>query len=147
MTIICYRDGVMAADTAAIADGIRQSSSFKIIRSQHGVLAACAGSSADCYKFERWFQDGSDPFRFKISLEEEGSFGGIFVLSDGQVHRVTYKGDIYPVYAKFHAEGSAYQFALGALAAGCSAEETVKLCIEHCQGVGGPVQIEVLRRP
>ena len=59
MTIIAYRDGVMAADTATWQGGVMIGDrSKKIMRTPEGFLIACAGELSVISKFRAWAKSG-----------------------------------------------------------------------------------------
>jgi ATP-dependent protease HslVU (ClpYQ) peptidase subunit len=145
MTIICYRDGVMAADSLACTDsGIRTGQIKKIVRNAAGALAGMAGSAGDCASFAEWFDGNAvcrDPWESK---DKDSGFCAIVVYRDGRVQMVEAHGRAYTVEAPFYARGCAGPVAMGAMAAGASAAAAAEICIRLNLYCGGPVQIERL---
>lgn len=145
MTIICYRDGVMAADTASVSNGLRMATVRKITRCDNGGLFAGAGTSVDCRLVSEWVRAGFLPeHKPDLTRTDDGDFGGIYVAPDGVVYRL--QVNLIPIEspAEFHADGYNLEFATGAMAAGASAERAVELTIQYGQNVGGPIQVEHL---
>lgn len=143
MTIICYRDGVIAADNAVFLGNIRVGSFRKIASRDDGALAAAAGTTSICERFNVWFVNGcQSPFDPK---DEDKDFSAIIVHPDGHVQRMGYQGDEFSIEASFYAIGFPQDFALGAMAAGATAEEAVRLCLQWHDGCGGDIQVERLK--
>ncbi len=143
MTIICVKNGVMAADTAIYDGDLRVGSQRKIFRSRHGWLAAFAGKCSLDACFNAWLDHGDINKPLEID-EEESGFGGLVLLPSGVLHRVDNEGSVFPSAGRFAAEGYCRIFAFGCLCAGASAEAAVSLCIAHHDGCGGDVQVERL---
>lgn len=132
MTTLAYRDGVLAADTLATSNGLRDDFGPKIWR--HGdVLIGGAGSRALCLKFRDWViggMDGESPF-------EKGDGNGIVVSPIGIV--CWSENGCWPVRQPFYALGSGYQVAMGAMEMGASAAEAVRVAMKWDCGTGGEV--------
>ena len=126
MTIICYRDGVMAADSASFSGDIVSAHVRKITRSPTGALIGVSGDTKDVMAFLRWAEQGADlekcPKKIKIC--------GLIAAGDDAVDMVE-NGLVYRVSGPFFAVGSAEDFGLGgAMAAGASARS--KRCFWRC---------------
>jgi hypothetical protein len=74
-------------------------------------------------------------------LKDDG-FSSIWLKPDGTAWLI--EDDLYPVKiaAGFAACGAPTTFMLGALYAGATAEEAVRLAIQHTDGAAGEVQVE-----
>lgn len=143
MTAICYRDGVMAADRATTSEGVLIGAVDKIVRGPDGCLAAAAGSAYLCGKFNDWVQSGRrDPFQAEGYRRED--LDVILVEASGAVKRYNGLGDCISDVADYYAEGFGYQLNLGAMAAGASAEEAVKIWVKLTGDYGSGVQVEHL---
>lgn len=140
MTIICYRDGVMAADSASTSDGIRVGSARKIVRMLNGGLAAGGGRNDNAALFRAW---AAGPRTEPLKLNE-GEFAGLIVEPDGAVMDVFRDGSVVPYDAPFAVQGCAWQVAFGAMAAGACAVRAVEIAIQYSDGCYGPVQTECL---
>lgn len=144
MTAIAFRDGVMAADTAVWAStggGYTVVGRYrKIDRLKDGSLFASTGRSADHQAVIRWLatdQEGETP-----KVKEQ--FSAIWARRRGVLK---IEDDVRPFdmpQADFYAAGASMEFLLGALAAGASAEEAVRLAIQYTDGAAGDVQVERL---
>ena len=142
MTIICYRDGVMAADSAAGQYSIRLAASVqKILKTPGGELVASCGPSTDGQAFRRWVLAGRDEMK-KPDLSS--NFCGLLVEADGVVKEYDGRMDWAEMTAPFFVLGSGAETAFGAMAFGASAIEAVEIAIKYCEGCGGPIQIERL---
>ena len=146
MTTIAYRDGVMAADTMSNDGTLRVSmNSQKIYRVfTRFSIVACAGYVAEAEAFIEWLERGvPDGDKLKVSENFDAiEVACLNAINPGAVwhwddHLTPYKLD-----AEFYALGNGGHFAMGAMAAGCTAEEAVRLAIKHTIHSGGDIQIE-----
>lgn len=132
MTTIAYRDGVLAADTLATSNGLRDDYGTKVWRVGK-VLVAAAGTRALCLKFREWVaagMDGESPFA-------KGDGNGI-VVSDAGIVCWSENG-CWPVGQPFYALGSGYQVAMGAMEMGATAEDAVRAAIKWDTSSGGEI--------
>jgi len=136
VTIIAIKDGVMAVDSYITSGGLRVGSAKKWVEvPAHwgGGYAAFAG-------------DVSVGVHALKALEGSGVFDGVedgamlWIKSDGSVSEAT-SGGAFCYEAPFYAIGSGEVFAKGAMAAGASAEEAVKLTCEWCDACGGDLHV------
>lgn len=136
MTTIAYRDGVLAADSLINSgNGGRAGHAVKISKGRQGTLGGSAGRLEDAALFRSWVErdcKGDAP-----SFSE--GFDSLLILPDGRLCYVGEKGCIVPFMAEFAAIGSGEQFAMGAMAAGASAEDAVRIAIQLDTGSGGEV--------
>jgi len=153
MTIICVKDGVVAADGSSwLADVLLQIDARKIVRSIDGALGGSAGNTSETAIFRRWFATTSSldersalrPKDDPLVLNDKSGFAAIWLEPDGEVWQMDYDGRPYSIGREAQALGVAWRFALGAMCAGLSAEQAVRLCIERHGGVGGEVFVERL---
>ena len=139
MTVIACRDGIMAADSAVWQGNIIAGHTRKILRLKDGRLVGCAGLRPTIQACKAWLDgDGEKP-----PAEEVDAFGAIILGADG-IFRVSYKFQIYESAGAFACEGAHGDFMYGAMLAGASAEEAVRLAIKHGDNAGGEVQVEHL---
>src|ERR1700723_102109 len=122
MTTIVYRDGVLAADTRGEHGGWISPTRFsKITRLDDGRLVAISGNYNYWTKFLTWLLD---PIKDQPDLKEEAT--AIVITPNGEVRR--YEQTSYHVVdAPFVALGSGAPPALGALHAGATALEAVRI--------------------
>jgi hypothetical protein len=142
MTVIVYRDGVMAADTGGFMGELLVSTTErKIIRTPAGHLVGCAGSLPDIMRFHEWAMDGFRPGDRPQGLD---NFGALTVSPEGVITKYNAACHPYPNAMEWGIEGCAEEFLMGALVSGKSAAEAVELAIRYCVWAGGKVQTERL---
>lgn len=111
MTVIAYRDGVMAADALASDSVLKVAGLRKIARGPDGTLYGCGGRASICCEILR--------------------------QPCGRVSIWTWAGaEDYPADC-YLSIGSGSAVAMGAMFMGASAEEAVRAGIEHGIGCGG----------
>jgi len=146
MTTICYRDGVLAADSLVMDREISIGTAMKFLVLADNSVVAAAGILTDNHLFFEWAEAGFDPDK-KPELSE--SFEGVHIGLDEQVTR--YVKCLAPEYfqAEYFAIGTGFELALGAMAVGATAEEACEAACKHDTASGGPVRtysIKVARR-
>jgi len=124
MTTICYRDGVLAADTAIFDRGCYQGETVKIFRASDGRIGGLAGCFGDSAMFRDWFAKGATG---EVPEFKDGDSEGLIVYPGGKVEWVGQKQKRIEMFAPFHALGSGFCVALGALYAGASAQRAVEI--------------------
>lgn len=136
MTIIAYRDGILAADTLISCRGSRAASALKI-RRQSGWLAGGAGSPSILTPVMRWIADGANLWT-PINLDKIGDAGALLISPRGEVYSVDTESP-YPVeeQAEWFAIGSGSDAALAAMLLDCSAVEAVNIAKKIDQQCGG----------
>lgn len=139
MTIICYKDGVLAADSGQFVNGVNIGYVDKIVE-RDGALAAASGESCHCRVFEDWFLAGRvEPLDALLTLRENDEFAALIVERDRSLKLVSRSGRVQSFSAPFVAIGFCYEMALGAMMAGAGAVRAVFLCIGRSNYVAGPV--------
>jgi 20S proteasome alpha/beta subunit len=155
MTIIAIRDGVVAADGAVFCQHVIDATNIKkISRAPDGALGACAGPSGVCLWFRNLFQNSTEYQRtpgnvFVADLKTllgDDSFQAIWLEPTGEIRRMRENGLVSGCGETMAAVGTSEEFAMGAMCAGASAEEAVRLCIEHTVYAAGEVQVEKLNQ-
>lgn len=142
MTIICVRDGIMAVDSLAGAEGCRTGYVKKWVEvpAKHGGgFAAFTGDAGRCAAARDLL-----PKRGPKMVLTSGDVWVVWLKADGQVVQMDASGVCYASGAPFFAQGGPWHFALGAMAGGASAEDAARLCCEYYPGVCGG-EITVLR--
>lgn len=144
MTIIAYRDGVMAADSAIWSGGsIIAGHMRKIVRHPDGSLAAATGEASLLAWFLERIETG-EILQSPPKDETQEGFNGLLVRPNGDVYRCGVNMLLYPINGPWQAVGGPTAFLSGALAAGATAEEAVHLALKFTDGGGGDVQVERL---
>jgi hypothetical protein len=103
-------------------------------------MFAAAGSTSEIIQFVEWMQRGGE----RPEFDKEEQLTALWVKSDGSLWLCNYRLHFYQLHEDFFAIGSPNTFMMGALYAGASAEEAVRLAILHTDGAGGDVQVERL---
>lgn len=151
MTIIAYRNGIMASDSLVTERGLRVGMVRKIARTADGCLVGGVGSMALNAAFQAWAHahlaaclrcdEGFRPF---VPAAWGDQFTGVVVTPDVRMLIVDQAQHLAVMEADFHAEGSGQAIALGAMAHGATAEEAVAIAIRLDTACGGPIQVERL---
>jgi ATP-dependent protease HslVU (ClpYQ) peptidase subunit len=125
MTTIAYKDGVLVADTQATSGSWKRGTTVKIHRVGR-LLVGFAGDLASCQRFLSWVKSGLED----DSPLEEGSEA--FVIEPcGRL--TSWQGAIGHVmnFGEFYSTGSGCSYAVGAMAAGATAEEAVLVAAKY----------------
>lgn len=133
MTVIAYRDGIIAADTLITAGTTRVGNAIKV-RKAGPVLAAAAGEMSKVQAFLDWFTAGalfSPPFM--------GESDDAMIVYGRKLLFWQTGWDM--LEADFYAIGCGSQIALGAMAGGASAEVAVRIACEINTACGGPITV------
>jgi len=139
MTTVAYKDGILAADTRQIGDYIDQHHATKIYEIGSAKIGFC-GSVSQALIFIKWFKDQT---RDKPHYEQLKNFEAL-VIRGGRAY--AYDGNCEAV-ATGHpcAIGSGCHFAMGAMLAGASAVEAVKIAMKLDENTGGKVKSIIIK--
>ncbi|MBZ9873080.1 hypothetical protein LB542_19725 [Mesorhizobium sp. BR1-1-9] len=119
MTTVAYRDGILAADSRGTCSGwIQPGRETKLFRLIDGRAAGVTGQWAIAAKLLKWIES---------DRSESQPEGDARVVVIGKKIEVFEDGHSYIEAAKFMAWGSGMPPALGALHAGASAVEAVRI--------------------
>jgi hypothetical protein len=145
MTTVAYRDGVMAADSGSWFSNVVYRSALKVARGPDGSLHGVTGNAGDAGQYIRWVLDGmpGDPPQPEAINREEGrsAFLALVVPPHGDVARVwTAYGWEDHHGVPFIAIGAGAEMAIGAMAAGASAERAVEIAAEYSTYAALPVR-------
>ena len=149
MTIIAYKDGVLAADSGTWSDGRCQRCAFpKITRGPDGSLWALTGKEADAWFLREWVLAGADEAKPPTFLEKgDDAPCVILVRPDDRLWSIKFEWRAtLTVQRGCWGEPSAAHFCEGAMEAGLSAPEAVELTTRHHTYAMAPVQVERVRR-
>jgi ATP-dependent HslUV protease subunit HslV len=136
MTTVAWDGTTLAADSLSTANGLRETMGAKIWR-VGPLLVGAAGSRALCLRFREWVADGLDgesPFHGT----DEGN--GLVVPPTGQPLAWGEHG-CWTCPADIYALGTGYQLAMGAMAAGATAEQAVEIAARFDTHTGGPITV------
>jgi len=133
MTIIAYRSGVMAADTASIlGDGTKLSNDKKIIKVMGHLFGLCGSYCPDIAEAaDWWLHDSGAMGRWAFTM--------LVVTPEGRVELVGDDGVFNTITEDYFAIGSGAQCALGAMHAGATARQAAKAAIQWNDSCGGRV--------
>ena len=129
MTIIAYRDGILAADSGAWYGDAFLGHGNKIDVLPDASLLATSGTWSDGELAREWFSGDQTGERPAMA----DSFGGL-VLQLGS------KCIPFELRAPFHADGSGHEIAIGAMHMGATAIQAVEAACEWSSRCRGPVQ-------
>lgn len=133
MTVIAYRDGIIAADRQATSYGLAYEVE-KLFVSEDAIRTGTGDASFVMGMIE-WHKAGADPKTFPESQKTDDWARLIVVTAEGVSW---YERSPYPLRMKgeYMAWGSGADFAMGAMYAGASAEEAVLAAIKHNNSCG-----------
>jgi len=142
MSVVAYRDGVLAADSRAYGGKWCASpgAKRKIHRLEDGTrIGITSGIVGMPERFLAWLAAGADPKAWGEGAPDLRALiikpgGEVFLVDDG----LHFSG---PIECEFYAIGSGGDFALGAMAAGMPAREAVGIACQFDQHCGGPVTV------
>lgn len=138
MTVIAVRDGVLAVDSAIGGNGIcngRIAKWVEVHERHGGGYMAHAGTAAPGQAFVRSYESGADPM-------EKPDDDGVYVLwlrADGSV--AEWASGWLDYEAEFYAIGSGEAAALGAMAAGASADDAARIACRFHDGCSEPIDV------
>lgn len=137
----------MAADSAVTVNETHVGDVLKIVRTAAGGLAAGAGRCSECAAFLEWAAGPNRPSDYRASgghgLRLENSTC-IEITPEGEVLFYDVASAPYEIKAPFIAIGSGRDLALGAMAAGATAEEAVRIAARYDAGTGGEINTLML---
>lgn len=146
MTVIVYRDGVLAADRCHSVVGTKQEGR-KLFQAKEGAVAI-AGAFMHSLRMMHWFTDGAVVADFPDDiLHKEEACRLIYLSKAGLL--AMYENNPYPnvMDSEYGAWGCGREVALGALFHGATAVEAVLAANHHAEGCGfGVDTYEVERR-
>ncbi len=138
MTTIAFRDGTLAADSQATNGHLKGSTRVKIARNERGDLAGASGDCGFTAKFLRWFEGGEKSDPPECHTDDSGPDVGVIYRVSGEIEMFEPSGS-FVIHAEYHAIGSGCHLALGAMAAGFSAEAAVEVAAKHDCYTGGAI--------
>ncbi len=146
MTIVAFRDGVMAADTRIVHGDSGIMKATKLFRKRIGRrdhILGFAGDMSCAMLYYEWYGSKQPMPEQLRNYQEERGFNVLIMVG-----KYLYEGDNIcrpvEVESKFHAIGSGAQAALGAMHHGASAIQAVKIACKIDSNCGLPIQTMVL---
>jgi hypothetical protein len=143
LTTIAYRDGIMAADSACLAENTHEHDIRKIFR-VGGALIGCCGSVYVIERFKAWLKAGADP-EAKPSIRD--GFEAVIVRASGKIFTFDSYGEhAIEALTTYVAIGNGAEIALGAMFAGADARKAVQAAVKHNALTKGPVRCYKLNK-
>ena len=138
MTVIVYKDGVLAGDRMCCtpSDVI---AGYRTKIFQHGnILAGSAGSSHDAIEFQKWvcedYPDGPKPEIHDDHFEA-------LIIDNGKIFRCNNKLRLVALDGECDAIGGGDEVAIGAMAMGASAQRAAEIACQFILGCGGGIDV------
>lgn len=149
MTVIVYRDGIMAADSLATAGDRMTGHCKKVFKANtpRGSEVFGVAGAATYIPLVRAYLEGTGPVPMPNDVErgvpQADRHGYAVIVASAAGVRVICDGcESDAPEAPYHVIGCGSMFAQGALAVGASAEDAVKATIAGSPWCGGPIQAE-----
>ena len=140
MTAIAYRNGILAVDRQVTWGNIATTTNKVHTISIPGIglcLVAMSGKLRAADDIVEHLQTTSRGRKEPFSDLNPDSRYGIAVTQELVVYPIYGDGKLgLPDTNEFIAEGSAFEFLMGTMAAGCSAEDAVQLACVYCDSCG-----------
>lgn len=134
MTVIAWKNGIIAADRCSCRGDTR----FEVqkLHRIHGAVVAGTGATDYVEAMLHWWRGGADPAAFPEKYQSTPDYAILVVAKDG--HVCTYDRTPFPIWLRgpYGAMGSGREFAIGAMAAGATAEEAVMIAAKHGESIG-----------
>lgn len=138
MTTIAYRAGVLAADSCMRVLGHYAGTAKKLIRLTDGSWLGMSGYHEDGELVANWLNAGAVA-ETRPRLSDEA--GVLHVRLDGTAAHYEQLCHAIPMLDAFWAGGTGAPFAIGAMAAGASAEEAVRIACQYDVYSREPVEV------
>lgn len=139
MTLIAYKDGIACADSCVTASSVVTGYHRKIWRNSDGALFMGAGPAIDIHNYASWFLGASsycEPYPDRI-IGDDAAAMAIFFPDGSLIRWSDYQR---PERGRSSSIGFGYfAYIKGALDAGLSAIDAVKLASRNVFGTSGPL--------
>jgi ATP-dependent protease HslVU (ClpYQ) peptidase subunit len=140
MTVIAYRDGVMAGDSYSLAGATIASMATKVLRRQSdGALIGCAGCAMLITGIQDWFLAGENGERPALN-DGDREADALIARPDGRVEEHN-KSGFERLEGPFFAIGSGIEAALAAMHAGCGAVVAAEIACKVRSDCGGLIRV------
>lgn len=146
VTVIAYRDGVMAADSLLTSNGMYQGEAVKV-RDINGCLVGISGTWGVACELFSWFEDECAD-RIKrppatIHVDDDKYPVNMLIVNkrNGAVFYIDGLGFPQSVTSKFFAIGSGANVAMGAMEMGADAVKAVKVACKYDSYCGGRIRV------
>jgi len=145
MTTIAYRDGLMAADSGGLFDGLK-SKTRKIYRAGDALIGG-SGNFVDILMFREWWEAGQNRSALPEFRQYGEKDGPSFAVLVAEHHRLTWWSEHFQpeeLVCDFWAVGSGAMAAMAAMYMGADAFKAVEVAVEVDYHTNGDVQVERL---
>lgn len=146
MTVVVYKDGVMAADTRIVHSDAGIMRSTKLLRKRIGRrdhLLGFAGDVSYATLYCDWYGSKQPMPEQLRSIPEDRRFN-VLILIGKQLYEADGICRPIEIEARFHAIGSGAQAALGAMRHGATALQATNIACDIDHNCGRPVQTMIL---
>jgi len=140
MTTIAYKDGIVAFDSRITRGDIVLDNNYNKLLTSKGLKLVCCGALPDCHIALSILSEG-------LAEEVENSSTGNlefygYLIDNSKVYSIYFRGGcvVKLPLKDVNASGSGMEFALGAMEAGASAKEAVKIACKYDIRSGGRVR-------
>lgn len=135
---------MIAADSqGGREDGpIASYSDRKVRRFSNGDIAGCIGGEQEAVEFHNWYEDGEE-YEQRPELQE-GYFAAIVLTSDGLLYKYWHGCIAVEVFEDTVAMGTGDAVAYGAMDAGATPAEAVRIACRRDMYTGPPVVVEYI---
>lgn len=148
MTCIAYRDGIMAADTLEVFADAGKTFCAKLYRvpsgKNRGDILGLSGGSFIGNILRKWYLDPArnplpDLAAYKDEDDEDGARALVY-KKDKTLWLMNATGSLIPRHDNYYSIGAGAPYAMGAMAAGKSAAQAVRIACRFEPYCGRPVQ-------
>lgn len=141
MTIIVYKDGILAADSLISDGNLGWGNIKKIAKTKSGYLAGSAGHQSKVIDFLVWAK--KEDFS-TLPPTKHCDNESIIITPKGEIWFYENSHNFVKMKNNFIALGDGAAIAMGAVFMGANAQEAVKAAIAYCITCGGDVRYEKL---
>lgn len=153
MTVIAYRAGLMCSDSLLVhevgdRDQFKFTNCIKIIAKRGWLLAVSGSQCPPDHLTTSWFfgsAESDDDLSPRASMRQY-RFDMLAVSPKGKLLLWDQRGHGHPLGTKFFSIGSGSELAMGAMEAGASAVEAVRVAIKWSPSCGGRVIVRRRKR-
>jgi ATP-dependent protease HslVU (ClpYQ) peptidase subunit len=143
MTTIIYKDGTVAFDSLVTRGnaraGIDSNKARKFKFGTYEFIIGAAGIAVTCEKLFAWAETNFDPEK-KPQEESLDNLDAFIIDNKNKLRLMNGNFVSFEIKSKTFAVGSGSDFALGAMEAGASAIEALKVAIKYDTNSGGPIR-------
>lgn len=145
MTTLAYRNGVLAADSGSWISNVAYRTANKLAMGPDGSLHGVTGGQGECDTYTAWVRAGMEgdaprPEPVGDPGDNRSSFHALVVSPTGEVSIWTAHGFERHGQVDYFALGAGSEMAIGAMAAGASAERAIAIVADNSDYARLPVR-------